>query len=89
MRIGDTNVVDGGYELDRGQQLPSIEVEKDLGVQIDERLSFSNHISEKVNKANKIMGLIRRTFVALDKASFKPLYMSLVRPILDYANQVW
>ena len=89
MRIGDTNVVDGGYELDRGQQLPRIEVEKDLGVQIDEKLSFSNHISEKVNKANKIMGLIRRTFVALDKASFKPLYMSLVRPILEYANQVW
>ena len=89
MRIGSTGALDAGYKLDLDQQLPRIEIEKDLGVQIDDKLSFSNHISEKINKANKIMGLIRRTFVSLDKTSFVPLYTSLVRPILEYANQVW
>ena len=89
MRIGNTNAEDGGYKLDVNQQLPRIEIEKDLGVQIDDKLSFSNHISEKVNKANKVMGLIRRTFVSLDNKSFVPLYTSLVRPILEYANQAW
>ena len=40
---------------------------KDLGVIVDNHLTYSNHIAEKVNKANQIMGLIRRTFVFLDK----------------------
>ena len=56
---------------------------------IDDKLKFSEHISEKVNKANKIAGLIRRTFITLDEKMFKPLYTTLVRPHLEYANQVW
>lgn len=35
------------------------------------------------------MGLIRRTFVHLDPAEFKPLFMALMRPHHEYANQVW
>ena len=53
---------------------------KDLGVIVDNHLTFSNHIAEKLNKANQIMGLIRRTFVFLDKHNFNLLYKSLVRP---------
>ena len=40
---------------------------KDLGVIVDNHLTCSNHIAEKVNKASQIMGLIQRTFVFLDK----------------------
>ena len=47
---------------------------KDLGVIIDSHLTFSNHIAEKVNKANQIMGLIRRTFVFLGKHNFNLLF---------------
>jgi hypothetical protein len=35
--------------------------EKDVGVTIDNKLSFDKHITEKVNKANSIIGVIRRT----------------------------
>ena len=52
---------------------------KDLGVIVENHLTFSKHIAEKVNKANQIMGLIRRTFVFLDKHNFILLYKSLVR----------
>ena len=62
---------------------------KDLGILIDEHLKFSNHIAEKVNKANQIMGLIRRTFVHLDTYNFNLLYKSLVRPHLEYGNIIW
>ena len=41
-----------------------------MGTLIDEHLKFSNHIAEKVNKANQIMGLIRMTFVHLNKYNF-------------------
>ena len=43
--------------------------EKDLGVNIDEDLKFSEHIEIQVNKANKLLGLIRRSFTHLDKES--------------------
>ena len=64
-------------------------MEKDIGVNIDEELTFTNHYAEKINKANKIVGLIRRTFPTLNASSFKPLYTALARPILEYANQLW
>ena len=35
---------------------------KALGVIVDYHLTFSNHIAEKVNKVNQIMGLIWRIF---------------------------
>ena len=41
-----------------------------MGILINEHLKFSNHIAEKVNKANQIMGLILRTFVHLDTYNF-------------------
>jgi hypothetical protein len=40
--------------------------EKDVGVTIDNKLSFDKHITEKVNKANSIIGVIRRTLEYLD-----------------------
>jgi hypothetical protein len=63
--------------------------EKDVGVTIDNKLSFDKHITEKVNKANSIIGVIRRTFEYLNLKTFRMLYVSLVRPHLEYANPVW
>ena len=42
-----------------------------------------------VNRSNKLLGLIKRTFKALDKDSFLILYKSLVRSILDYGGSVY
>ena len=72
-----------------GIELKLKQDEKDLGVIIDSQLNFEKHISTKVNKANQIMGLIRRTMTYLDEATFCLLYKSLVRPHLEYANSVW
>ena len=45
--------------------------EKDVGVTIDNKFSFEKHISDKVNKTNSIVGLIRRTFEYLDMKTFR------------------
>jgi thymidine kinase len=63
--------------------------EKDIGVLVDETISFSTHIQNQINKANSIMGLIRRTYTYLDEQSFKYLFQALVRPHLEYAAAVW
>ena len=41
------------------------------------------------NKANLLLGLIRRAFTYLDGALMKQLYTAIVRPHLEYANVVW
>ena len=63
--------------------------EKDLGVIIDQDLTFEEHMAEKVKKANQKIGIIRRSFMHLDAQMFLQLYKALIRPHLEYANQVW
>ena len=60
-----------------------------LGVIIDSKLTFEKHMQTKINKANSVMGVIRRTMDYLDTENFKLLFTALVRPHLEYANQVW
>ena len=69
--------------------LEDVTEEKDLGVLIDEKLTFSKHIQNQTNKANQILGIIRHTFKTLDKNSFLLLYKGLVRPHLEYASPTW
>ena len=56
---------------------------------VDDKINFDKHIQQQVNKANSIMGLIRRTYKFLDETSFRYLFQALVRPHLEYAEAVW
>ena len=56
---------------------------------IDSELKFDEHISNKVNKANSLVGLIRRILSYLDWDLFRKLFISFVRPHLEYAQAVW
>ena len=62
---------------------------KDLGVYVDTELTFEKHIETVVNQANRMLGLIRRSYTYLDSQSLLKLYTSLVRPTLEYANAAW
>ena len=52
-------------------------------------LSWSNHVDTLVNKANKVLGLLKRTIGSKNREIFSVLYRSLVRPLLEYASPVW
>src|SRR6056300_1482147 len=62
---------------------------KDLGVIFDDQLTFYKHINNQVNKANRIMGSIRRSFSDLNEYNFKTLFVTMVRPHLEYAAPIW
>ncbi|XP_072018234.1 uncharacterized protein [Amphiura filiformis] len=84
--VGNTySMRDGGTRAD----LEVRDEEKDLGVVFDPSLKFSKHVGKVAIKANRIVGLIRRTFTHMDENMFLPLYKTLVRPHLEYANCVW
>ena len=57
--------------------------EKDLGVTVDDHLSFKEHIASAVAKANRVLGVIRRSFQQLDRDTIVTLYKSMVGP---YSN---
>ena len=64
--------------------------EKDLGILVNNELSWHDHIVNKVNTAYKVLRLIRRSCWSCVIADvIKKLYVHLVRPHLDYAFQVW
>ena len=48
---------------------------KDLGVITDQKLKFHNHTSAAIKKANSVLGLIKRSFAALDKTILPKLYV--------------
>ena len=51
-------------------ELKDVENVKDLGIIVDSELKFDLHKSTKVNKANQIMGTVRRTFKHLNNDTF-------------------
>ncbi len=64
--------------------------EKDLGVTISSKLTWHHHISDIVAKANKLLGLLKRTCPLLtDIQVRRTLYLTLVKSQLCYATQVW
>ena len=71
------------------EPLRIVNQEKDLGVIFDDKLSFSIHIMDQVNKANRIMGAIRRSFTDLNSDNFRNLFTTMIRPHLEYAATVW
>ena len=70
-------------------ELKSVNSCKDLGVYVSRDLSWSNNVDAIVNKANKVVGLIKRTVGSKNKEIFSMLYKSLVKPVLEYACPVW
>ena len=69
--------------------LEESDFEKDLGIFIDNKLNFKEHVNRTTARANRIMGVIRRTFDFLTEETFVQLFKSLVRPILEYGNSAW
>ena len=50
---------------------------------------FNKHVEQAVNKANRLLGLIRRADTYTDGNTLVKLFTSLIRPILEYANVAW
>ena len=65
------------------------ECEKDQGVLIRSDLKWEDQVRYAASKANRVLGMLKKTFMCRDSNLWKKLYISLVRPHLEYAVQVW
>ena len=87
MHLGKGSI-DKEYSID-GEVLQTVDMEKDLGVIIDKKLKFHQHAAQAVAKGFRMLGMIKRSFVNLNRQTIPLLFNSIVRPILEYGNCVW
>jgi len=70
-------------------QLREVTSAKYLGITIDKRLTWKDHVNEICSKANSAKTLLRRNIYQCPKTIKSNCYKSFVQPILEYAAPVW
>jgi hypothetical protein len=71
------------------ETLSSVDEHDYLGVTIANHLRWNSHCQTTIKKANRTLGLIRRTLAPCSKNVKVRAYESLVRPRLEYASEAW
>ena len=69
--------------------VPETDSQKHLGIILDNRLSFANHLKMILNKVNKTVGLLRKLHNILPRPALLTIYKSFIRPHLDYGDIIY
>ena len=69
--------------------LPTCNTIRDLGIQVDDKLKFSEHINLIVSKALSRSYLLRKCFVSRNRDNLVKGFTVYVRPLLEYCSTVW
>ena len=77
------------YKLD-GTNLERVKHMRDLGVILSSDLSYNRHVNYVLPKAYKLPGFIKRNCLKdMKPQTLRRMYVSLVRPQVDYATVIW
>ncbi len=72
-----------------GTRLERLQSVKGLGVTVASSLRFTQQCKDTAGKADRKLGFIKRNFSFKTKDVNLPLYISLVKPHLEYVVQFW
>ena len=83
------NILKHSYSLGV-HDLQKVNCMRDLGVTIDQKLNFCDHVSAIIQGARKALGFIMRNSHCIkNEHVLKLLYFTLVRSKLEYASIIW
>ena len=68
------------------QQVPS---QKHLGMHLDTKLNFQEHLDNIMSKVDKTIGLLRKLQAVLPRPSPATIYKAFIRPHLDYGDIIY
>ena len=69
--------------------VPQTSLQKHLGMFLDSKLNFSEHLKTIFQKTNKAIGLLRKLQTLLPRAPLITIYKSFIRPHLDYGDMIY
>lgn len=69
--------------------IPQVKTHKHLGLTLAEDSKWTSHISSSVNKAWQRIGIFRSLKFVLSRSSLERMYISFIRPLLEYGDVVW
>ena len=75
------------YMLD--QQITEVDSHKHLGVYFSNDCSWHRHINYIKDKAWSRINIMRKLKFKLDRKSLETIYLTFIRPILEYGDVVW
>mgnify|MGYP003476588357 FL=1 len=78
-----SNYFIGDHELENVDQM------RDLGITIDENLTFKNHIHNITHTAAIRSRLIHRSFTSGNQLILAKAFCTYIRPLLEYCSSVW
>ena len=64
-------------------------IQKHVGLFLDSKLNFLDHINEKIKKTTKGVNVIRKMNLLLPCSSLLTIYKSFVRPHLHYGDVIY
>ena len=72
-----------------GNSLTQVDSYPYLGITLQSNLKWTNQIDKIAAKASQRLALVRRVLKFADLPTKKITYFSIVRPIMEYASQIW
>jgi hypothetical protein len=72
-----------------GEKLKQVQKHKQLGVVLNEKMTFDNHITENCTKAMKRVTVLKRLNAKLPRKSKITVYTAFIRPILEFGWQLY
>ena len=72
-----------------GVKLENVSSHKHLGLIINKRLNWTEHVDAMLKSASCMLDVSRSLMYKLDRETLEIIYHSFIRPKLEYASQIW
>ena len=84
------NISQFNYTM-QSMQLTTVKQHHYLGILLDQKLSWHPHIEQICNKANRLLGLLKRNLPRNNscQAIREQSYRQLILPVLNYCSTIW